>query len=54
MFADIIAILGIAVIAIGLLLMRRSSSTNPALTGKLLIGGGAVAFAVGLVLNFME
>jgi len=54
MLADLIAILGIVAIAIGLLLMRRVATDNSPPTGKLLLGGGAVAFALGLVLNFIE
>ena len=54
MLADVIAILGIVAIALGLLFLRRAASTNAAPTGKLLLAGGAVAFAVGLVLNFIE
>ena len=53
MLADIIAILGIVAIAIGLLLTRRAASNSPP-TGKLLLGAGGVAFALGLVLNFVE
>ena len=54
MLADLIAILGIVAIALGLLVLRRAGSNSAPPTGKLLLGAGGVAFALGLVLNFIE
>ena len=54
MLADLIAILGVVLIAAGLLLLRRSALPSRARGGTALVGGGALLFAIGLALNFME
>jgi hypothetical protein len=54
MVADLIAILGVILIAAGLLLLRRTGSPSRARGGTALVGGGALVFAIGLGLNFLE
>jgi hypothetical protein len=48
------SILGVVLIAAGLLLLRRTGVPSRAKGGTAVVGGGAVLFAIGLGLNFLE